>query len=118
MFRNIKLLMLVSLLVLLAAAPIIAAAKGSVNLEIKSAVFAAGSELQPGQYNIKWEANGSAATVTFFNKGKAAATVQGKIVEVDKAFDYSSFLSAKDSSGRLVMREIQFAGKKIKIAFE
>lgn len=120
MFRNIQFIALVSLLVLLAAAPIIAAEKGSVNLQIEGTVFAAGSEIQPGLYSVKWQSNSPETTVTFVSKkkNKAMATVQGKMVDVDKAFDYDSFLASKDSSGRLVMQEIQLRGKKVKIVFE
>jgi len=43
--------------------------------------------------------------------------VQGKIVETEKKFDYNSVLSGKDSTGREALRELQVAGKKIRIVF-
>ncbi len=117
MSKRKNLMILVTLLVFLAAVPTFAA-KGSARFTISSPLFVAGNEVNPGQYEIKWEANSAEATVTFMLMEKVVVKVQGKIVEGDKKFNFDTFLTGKDSAGRAAIKEIQFGGKKIKIVFE
>ncbi len=111
-----------TLLILWVAAPAAAAAKGSdhgsANVTVLNDVFAAGNEIKAGEYNVKWEANASEATVTFILKGKAAAKVQGKIVEMENKTVYDTIQTAKDSSGRESLKTLLLGGKKFKIVFE
>ncbi len=118
MLKNIFVMMLVTLLILLAVTSTIALASGSAKFTFSSTLFVAGNEIKSGQYDVKWESSNSEATVTFTIKGQVAAKAQGKIVEVDKKYDYDSFLTGKDSSGRVVIKELHFGGKTIRIVFE
>ncbi len=105
-------------LVLLAAAPILAETKsGSGNFGVTTKLLAAGTEINPGEYSVKWKSNSPEATVTFVTEGKAPIVVKGKVVMADKKFDFNSMGIEKDSSGRDVLKMLQFGGKKISIVF-
>jgi hypothetical protein len=110
------------LLILCVAAPAAAVAKGSdhgsVKVTVANNVFAAGTEIKSGQYDVQWESSTSEATVTFILKGKTAARVQGKIVEVENKPEYNTIQTAKDSSGRESLKTLLLGGKNFKIVFE
>ena len=120
----------VAFLILLALAPILLAedeisrfaGKGSVEkgtgkFVVDQILFAAGTEIKAGEYNVKWESHGSEVTVEFTPIGKAQGVkVPGKIVEANEKFDSNSIVIAKDPDGRDVIKELKFSG--IKIIFE
>jgi hypothetical protein len=110
--------MFVMLLVLLAAAPILAETSGSGRFGVTKKLLAAGTEINPAEYNAKWKSNGSDAAVTLTTEGKAPIVLKGKIVTGDKKFEWNSMLVEKDSSGRDVVRALQFGGQKISIVFK
>jgi hypothetical protein len=115
---NSRNFMIVMLLVLLTAAPILAATSGSGTFGITTKLLAAGTEINPGEYSVKWKSNSPEATVTFITEGKAPIVVKGKIVMGDKKFEWDSMVIVKDSSGRDVIKALQFGGKKMSIVFE
>jgi glycine cleavage system H lipoate-binding protein len=95
------------------------AEKGSGRFVVDRTLIAAGTEIKSGEYDVKWESHGQEVTVEFTPIGKSQGVkVQGKIVEVNKKFDSNNLGIAKDPSGREVIKELQFSGKKIKIVFE
>jgi|WetSurMetagenome_2_1015567.scaffolds.fasta_scaffold717047_1 hypothetical protein len=105
-------------LLLLAAAPILAeTTSGSGKFGVTTKLIAAGTEINPGEYSVKWKSNSPEATVTFITEGKAPIVVKGKIVMGDKKYDWNSILIEKDSSGRDVVKALQFGGKKMSIVF-
>jgi hypothetical protein len=114
----------VAFLVLLAVAPIMAAEKGSAEkgsgrFVVSRTLVAAGTEIKAGEYDVKWMSHSPEATVEFTPVGKPQGVkVQGKIVGVDKKFDFDSIGIAKDPSGRETLKELQFSGKKMKIVFD
>jgi hypothetical protein len=119
MFRK-NLLMLIMVLMFLTTGTMLAlASEGSDNFQVNSPIFIAGNELQPGAYKIKWESTSATeATVTFTIKGKVAAKVPGKYSELEQKNDRNSLMTGQDSTGRNALKQIQFAGKKVKITFE
>lgn len=122
----------VAFLIMLAVAPIMAAEeeigrfaekgtaeKGSGRFVVTRTLFAAGTEIKAGEYNVQWESHGPDATAEFTRIGKSQGVkVPGKVVEVSKKFDSDSMAIAKDPDGRDVIKELQFSGKKIKIIFD
>ena len=121
MFKNKNLMVLVMLFTLLTAATVAMAGEGSTGsatFAVTNTLFASGTEIKPGSYDVKWEATGSDATVIFINQGKEVARIPVKIVEVEKKGDYNSLAIGKDSTGRETIKGIQFAGKKVRIVFE
>lgn len=117
MFRK-NLLMLIMVLMILTAGTMLAS-EGSAKFQVASPMFVAGNELQPGAYEIKWESTSATeATVTFTIKGKVAAKVPAKCSELEQKNDRNSLMTGQDSTGRNALKQIQFAGKKVKITFE
>jgi|WetSurMetagenome_2_1015567.scaffolds.fasta_scaffold946405_1 hypothetical protein len=115
---NSKKFMSAILLVLLAAAPILAATSGSGRFGVTKKLLASGTEIKPGEYNAKWKSNGSDATVTLMMEGKAPIVLKGKLVTGDKKFEWNSMLVGKNSSGDDVLKALQFGGQKTSVVFE
>jgi len=115
--KSLIVLLLIGLVALsavaLAGGPQIGRAKFTIN----EPMVIGGTELKAGQYEVEWQTHSPEADVVFKAKGKVAAQAQGKLVGTEKKFDYNTVLSGKDSSGREALRELQVAGKKIKIVF-
>ncbi len=99
------------------SAPADDAGNGSTEITVVNALFLAGNEIKSGQYNVQWQAGASEAAVVFKLSGKTAAEARGKIVMGEKA-ENDTLRSQTDSSGRRVLRSIQFRGKNFKIVFE
>jgi hypothetical protein len=112
---KIKNLVVFMLLVFFIAAPIIAAVEVA-RFNVADTYFAAGTEIKPGRYDVKWESNGE---VTFGFVGKPGGIkVQGKIEEGDKKYDANNIIIGKDSAGRSAIKQLQFKGKNVRIVFE
>ncbi len=118
MFKHKNLLMLAMLLVLLVAIPAMALNNGSTKFRVSETLLVAGSEIQAGDYDVKWETGSQEVAVTFFTKGKAVAKAQGKVVGKDRKSDENALLIARDSDNRKSLKEIRLAGKKDVIVFE
>jgi len=110
--------------ILLAVAPTMAAkkesvTKGSGTFVVPQTLLVAGTEIQAGEYDVKWESSSSEATVQFRPVERGSEVkVQGKIEDVDKKFESNAVGISKDASGRKVLEELQFGGKKMKIVFD
>jgi hypothetical protein len=119
MFKNIASMMLVTLLILLVAAPLMAQEKGSARFNVVEPLFVVGTEIKIGQYDVKWEGTAAETSVEFVPVGKPSGVkVKGKIEQVEKKYDYNSYESGKDSSGRTAIKRLLFRGKNIRIVFE
>jgi hypothetical protein len=117
MFNSKSLVIAFMLLALLAATPIMAAESGSMKFNAMEDLHVAGEALVKGQYEIKWEVEGTDANVTFIRSGKKEiVTAKGKVEETPNKYDYDSVGFAKDASGKII-KQIQIGGKNIRIAF-
>jgi hypothetical protein len=108
---------MVTMVMALLATPILAAS-GKANYQVTRAMVVAGTEIQPGQYEVKWKSSSPEATVEFRLNGQVVATVQGKIQTLDKKPLYNSLVIGKDSSGREAIKELLFGEKDVKVVFE
>ena len=116
MFSARNLLIITGMLTLLAA-PIIAAS-GKATYQVTRPMIVAGSELQPGEYEVKWESKSPEADVTFKLNGKVVAKVQGKIETLENKTMYNTLVIGKDSSGRESIKGLLFGDKNVKVVFE
>ncbi len=91
--------------------------KGSANFGWTRPMFVAGTEIQPGDYKVRWEFAGAEASVTFITEGKPSVTVKGKIVEGDKKYERNTSIVGQDASGRDSIKELRISGKKYAIVF-
>ena len=118
MFIRKNHIMMVAFLVLLTAT-VLMAAGGSAKFTVERPLFAAGTEIAPGRYNVQWESNGQEASVVFTPVGKPnGIKVQGKVEEADKKYEFDAMAIGKDSADRLSIKQLQFSGKNIRIIFE
>ncbi len=118
MSRNYKLIVLVTLLVLLVAAPMTSLAQGSAKFKVARTLHVAGSEIQAGTYDVKYEVSGSDATVMFTVRGKVEVQAKGKIEDGGKVSDYNSLSIGKDSAGRDAIKALMFRGSKTIVVFD
>ncbi len=120
MLNSKNLILVVSLLVLLVAAPIVMASEGgSVKFAVTQKLFVAGSEINPGQYSVSWDSGSPDATVTFTGVEKPVVIkVHGKIEQVDSKAAYNSIITGKDPAGHEAIKQLRFSGKNIRITFE
>jgi hypothetical protein len=122
MFNSKNLMMLFVLVIFLAAGPTLALADesdhGSAKVTVVNTVFVAGNEIKSGEYDIKWEAGSSEATVTFMARGKTPVKLQGKIVKAEVKSYHNTLLIGKDPSGRQALKALQLGGKLFRIVFE
>jgi hypothetical protein len=117
MFNRRNSFVIFVLLILFTAAPILAES-GSANYSVSKAMLMAGTEIQAGEYQVKYQSNSPEVTVTVKSKGKVVATVKGKLEQLTEATDYTSLMVGKDSTGRDIIHALQFGGKKYRVVFE
>jgi hypothetical protein len=118
MFNRKNLIIMFAILVFLPAIPIIAADSGSARFVLTSDLIVAGTPIAKGQYKVSWAANNQDTKVTFTPIGnKDGITVEGKIEQVPNKYDYNNLAVGKDAEGRSAIRQLQFAGKNIRIVF-
>ena len=119
MFNKKSLVILITVATIFAvvSATAATATRGKSVFSAPDTLLVAGKELAEGQYDVQWEANGPDATITFSVLGITKLTVQGKLVEGDQKFPFSTFVVTKDPSGKKVAKAMQVGGKKISITF-
>jgi len=119
MLKNKNVIVISMLLILISAAAMMAAEGGSAKFAVTRPLFVGGNEIPIGTYEVRWEAGTQETMVTFAGIGKSVLIkVKGKIEEVDKKSDYNSLVVGKDSAGREAIKQLQFSGKNLRIAFE
>lgn len=124
MLRNRTFMAVVALVLLIAgptmilAAESVKASSGAAKFSVVQKMFVNGNEIKPGSYDVKWEANGSDATVIFSKDGIQALKVQAKIEEIQSKFNANSLVIGKDAAGHEAVKGLQFSGKNVRILFE
>jgi len=118
MLRNGFVIIVGTLLIISLVAPASVLADGSGTFKVSRTMTVGGTEIESGQYRVKYEANGQEADVTFRVNGKVAAKVPGRIVERDDKSNYDALEVENDSSGNDVIKSIRFRGEKTAIVFE
>jgi hypothetical protein len=117
MLRQYLVIVVMGLMLLTTGSIMALAADGASSFTVTEPIFVGTTELQPGAYDVKWEATSAEATVIFELKGKEVAKVKAKFVELEQKNDRNSLMKGKDSAGHLALKQIQFAGKKARITF-
>jgi hypothetical protein len=117
MLKKSNSIVLITLLVLLAAIPMIMA-KDSYRFSVPQTLFIAGTEIKAGIYDAKYEVNNSEATVMFYAHRDVVVQVKGKVSESDRPSDFNSLGIGKDASGREAILRLYFRGKTTTIVFQ
>ena len=90
-------------------------ASNKATLEVREAIEINGQQLPAGAYQLRWEGTGSNVEVSFMQGKKEVAKTSGKIVELNKAYDYDSAV-VDHAGGKATVSEVRFAGKKYALA--
>jgi len=80
------------------------------------AIFA-GSHLSSGEYGVTWQAHSPTATVSFLQKGKVVATVEGKVVDRGTKYPANQVVYGIAATGTREIQEIRFRGSTEVIVF-
>ena len=96
-------------LAVLLASSAFASNKGS--LEVAESVEVNGQQLNPGDYQLRWDGTGSNVKVSFLKGGKEVVKASAQLVELDKPAGYSSAV-IDQSNGKASISMVRFAGKK------
>ncbi|MFY9905071.1 MAG: hypothetical protein WAM43_08015 [Terriglobales bacterium] len=86
-------------------------ASNRATLQVGESLEVNGQQLNPGEYQVRWDGTGSTVEVSFLKNNKEVAKTSAKVVAVDKAYGSDSAL-IDHSSGKATISELRFAGKK------
>jgi hypothetical protein len=96
-------------LALLLATSAFAANKGSIQLLDRTNV--GGTQLNPGDYSLKWDGTGSNVQVSVLKGSKVVATTPARLVEVGNAPQRDTAVMKNNADGTKSISQVQFAGK-------
>jgi len=77
----------------------------------------AGSHLTSGDYSVTWETHSPTATVSFLQRGKVVAAVEGKVVDRGTKYPANQVVYAIAATGAREVQEIRFRGSSEVIVF-
>jgi hypothetical protein len=110
--NNLAKAVVLGLAVLLASS---AFASNKATLQVREPFEVNGQQLAAGEYQLRWDGTGSNVEVSFMQGKKEVAKTSGKVVNLDKAYDYDSAV-IDHASGKAAVSEVRFAGKKFALA--
>jgi hypothetical protein len=99
---------------LLLATTVFAANKGS--LQVMDQVTVNGQSLQPGDYNLKWDGNGSNVQLSILKGSKVVATTPAQVLSLTSSPNNNAAVLKNNSDGSKALSEIRFGGKKYALA--
>lgn len=80
-------------------------------LTIGSAVQVGGTQLQPGDYALKWDGAGPNVQVSIIRSGKVVATVPARVVDLGQTSKYSQAETSAGANGERSLNRVLFEGK-------
>jgi len=101
-------------LALLLAANAFALSKGS--LQVSDMVTVAGTQLQPGDYTVKWDGNGPSVELSILQGKKVVATVPARLIDLSQSQSSDAAVVKVNGDGSKSLAEIRFGGKKFALA--
>ena len=104
----------VALALLLSAS---ALAKGSRTINLAYAAVLSGTQIEAGQYQLRWEERSPEATVTLANGRNVVATAQGKVEERSVKYGRNMVLLTTKPDGSRTISEFRLAGTNKAIVF-
>ncbi|MBZ5544925.1 MAG: hypothetical protein LAO07_14795 [Acidobacteriia bacterium] len=115
--RHLKVLVLGSAVLLLAAVNVFA--KNAKTFNLAYAGLLGSARLEPGHYQIAWEAHSPQVTVTVAKNGKdIVATAQGKMVERSTKYQTNMVVYDTKPDGTQVISELRIGGTNKAIVFD
>jgi len=86
-------------------------------LKLTHAMIVAGVDLHAAAYDIRWDIEGTRATVTFSQKGHVVATIQGKCAVFDRSVPADTLYISKHPDGFPTIYALGFASTNKGIVF-
>lgn len=80
-------------------------------LTIGSAVQVGGTQLQAGDYALKWDGDGPNVQVSIVRGGKVVATVPARVVDLGQKSQYSQAETSAGANGERSLTRVRFEGK-------
>ena len=96
-------------LALLLATSGFAANKGS--MQVNDPVTVNGTQLTPGEYEVKWNGAGPNVEVSIMRGKNVVATVPARVVDLNQSPERDSLVTVVNDNGHKSLNEIRFAGK-------
>ena len=96
-------------LALLLATSGFAANKGS--MQVSDPVTVNGTQLNPGEYSVKWDGAGPNVEVSIMRGKNVVATVPARVVDLNQSPVRDSLVTIVNNDGHTSLNEIRFAGK-------
>ncbi len=75
-------------------------------------MIVSGTSVGPGSCLITWKTHSPETDLTFALHGKTVIEAHGKMVERPEKASQDTLVTARDSNGNDVLKEIRFGGKK------
>jgi hypothetical protein len=75
-----------------------------------------GTTLAIGDYQVNWEGTGADVEVNISKSNKVIVTLPGHLIELDRPAHDSSYTTNQSEDGSATLIEIDFRGKKYKLA--
>jgi hypothetical protein len=80
-------------------------------LSIGSSVQVGSTQLQAGDYAVKWDGAGPSVQVNIIRNGKVVATVPARVVELGRKSDHNQAETTAGANGGRLLTRLQFEGK-------
>ncbi len=95
-----------------------AAAKGIMKVSLDRPMIVAGKSIGPGTCMITWVSHSPETDVSFAVHGKVVVEAHGKMIERPEKAEKDMVVTATDETGKDVLKEIRFGGKKSVLVME
>ena len=100
--------LILTLLLCVFSVSAVAGTKQRGNINLIDPVMISGTQLQPGEYVVRWNGNGSDVRVQFLRDGKTVATVPGKVIAQRNPYDSAVVLRSMNNGSKTIS-EIDFS---------
>ncbi len=109
---------LVLLTALVLAAGVAIGAENGGKLKVRDVAQLNGQNLNPGDYQVRWEGNGDTVQVTISRGKKVILTANGTLKELPQAAQHDTVFYREANGKYNQIIGLQFAGKKTVIMFD
>jgi hypothetical protein len=116
--KQVKHTTLLSILALMLSAGASAKDSNRHSVEIPDSVQVGGTQLKPGNYDVKWEGAAPEIQVSFVHDGKIVATVPGTLKTNDPHVTEDDIVTDTTSANAKTLKEIDFSHNKESLVFE
>jgi hypothetical protein len=100
--------LILALLLCVRSVSAVAGTKQSATINLADPAVISGTQLQPGEYVVRWSGTCPDVQIQFLRDGKPVATVPGKVIAQRNFYDSAVVLRATDNGSKTIS-EIDFS---------